>query len=588
MCLVVKREAHQAAAAFLQAVNLNPALADSWRMLEGLYKILKNDDDARLAAQHVATLNALPAEITAATRLLHDGDLEPAERIARTYLRQHKYHVEAMVLLARIGIARRVYEDAETLLEAAIGLAPDYRAARLDYARVLAERHDFPRAHEQIKILFAYDRQNRECRILYAAVLAGLGKQDQAAELYEQLLAEGPESSDLHLSAAHALKTLGQTQSAVEHYHAAVRVRPVFGEAYWSLANLKTYRFLDAEIASMRAMEASEDVPPVDRWHLCFALGKALEDRGNYEESFKYYSRGNFLKRSESRYRPEIIELNTKLQIDVCTREFFTARSGCGVPSNEPIFIIGLPRSGSTLIEQILASHSSVEGTQELPNVPRIVQELNGSVPDLDDPRYPGVLLKMSADDYRRLGERYLVETTPFRSGRPRFIDKMPNNFRHLGLIHLMLPNARIIDARREPMACCFGNLKQLFASGQEFTYSIEDVARYYRTYIDLMEHWDQVLPGKVLRVHHEDVVRDLQGSVERILNFCGLPMEPACLEFHKTERSIRTASSEQVRRPIYREGLDQWRNFERWLEPLKAALGDALWRYGGVTGVNG
>ena len=587
MCLVAKREANLAIEAFLHAVNLNPALLDSWRMLEGLYRMIKREENARLATQHIATLSALPPEITAATRLLHDGDLEPAEKITRKYLLEHKLHVEAMVLLARIGIARRVYDDAETLLEAATGLAPDYRAARLDYARVLAERHDFPRAHEQIRILLACDSQNREYRVVYAAVLAGLGRQDQAAELYEQLLAEGADSPDLHLSAAHALKTLGRAPLAVDHYHAAVRVRPEFGEAYWSLANLKTYKFTDAEISNMRSIEASVDVARVDRWHLCFALGKALEDRGNFEESFEYYTRGNALKRADSRYRAEIIENNTRLQKEVCTREFFAIRSGCGAPSAAPIFIIGLPRSGSTLIEQILASHSNVEGTQELPNVPRIVQELNGNLPDLNDPRYPGVLLNINSEEFRRLGERYITETMPFRNGRPRFIDKMPNNFRHLGLIHLMLPNARVIDARREPMSCCFGNLKQLFASGQEFSYSIEDIARYYRTYLDLMEHWDRVLPGAVLRVHHEDVVRDLPGSVERILKFCDLPFESACLDFHKTERSIRTASSEQVRRPIYREGLEQWRNYEQWLDPLKAALGDALWRYRAAAGAD-
>ena len=318
----------------------------------------------------------------------------------------------------------------------------------------------------------------------------------------------------------------------------------------------------------------------MDRYHLCFAIGKGLEDNGEYAESFHYYERGNALKRSESKYRAEIIENNTRQQIEVCQPEFFARLAGCGAPNPDPIFIVGLPRSGSTLIEQILASHSRVEGTQELANVQQIVRNLRGRDPDLYNPRYPRILAEMSAGEFRPLGEQYLATTRVYRTDKPLFIDKMPNNFRHLGLIHLMLPNARIIDARREPMACCFSNLKQLFANGQEFTYSIEDIARYYRTYLELMRHWDRVLPGRILRIQHEEVVEDLEGNVRRILNFCGLEFEPECIEFHKTERSVRTASSEQVRQPIFREGLDQWTNFEPWLEPLKEALGDALKHY--------
>ena len=318
----------------------------------------------------------------------------------------------------------------------------------------------------------------------------------------------------------------------------------------------------------------------MDRYHLCFALGKGFEDRGEYEKSWVYYERGNAFKRSESRYRPEVIETNTRKQIEICSREFFIKRLGVGAKSAEPILILGLPRAGSTLLEQILASHSKVEGTQELSDIPRMALGLQGRVPDLNNPRYPGALADMKPEDFLRLGEKYLTDTRVYRTGKPHFIDKAPNNFRHIGLIHLMLPNAKIIDARREPMACCFSNLKQLFASGQEFTYSISDIARYYRTYLDLMQHWDEVLPGKVLRVWHEEVVEDLEGNVRRILDFCGLEFERACVEFYKTERSVRTASSEQVRQPIYREGLDQWKNYEAWLGPLREALGDALLRY--------
>jgi hypothetical protein len=335
----------------------------------------------------------------------------------------------------------------------------------------------------------------------------------------------------------------------------------------------------------MREQQAAPATALVDRYHLSFALGKAFEDRGAYAQSFGFYEQGNGFKRSESHYRPEHIERNTELQIEICTREFIEAHRGVGSDNADPIFIVGLPRAGSTLLEQILASHSLVQGTQELPDIPRMVMEMQGREPDMENPRYPGVLAGMQREDFRRLGEKYLHDTRIYRSDRPYFIDKMPNNFRHIGLIQLILPNARIIDARREPLACCFSNLKQLFASGQEFTYSIDDIARYYRTYLELMDHWDAVLPGRILRVHHEEVVDDLEGNVRRILDFCGLGFEPACVEFYKTERSVRTASSEQVRRPIFREGLDQWRHFEQWLAPLKEALGDALTTYRGGAG---
>jgi tetratricopeptide (TPR) repeat protein len=432
----------------------------------------------------------------------------------------------------------------------------------------------------EIERLLKEDPTNRLLRTLHATTCVGLGEHEKAIAMYRSLLVETPRAAELHLSVAHALKTLGRRDEAVQSYHAAAAVRPAYGDAYWSLANLKTYRFSDAELDSMRAAESDNATPAIDRYHLCFALGKAFEDRAAYGDSYRYYERGNALKRAESRYRAQIVETNTRRQVQVCTADFFQARSGFGAPDPDPIFILGLPRAGSTLLEQILASHSAVEGTQELAEIPRAAAELQGRQPDFDNPRYPGVLEGMSAADFQALGRKYLADTRLFRSGKAFFIDKMPNNFRHIGLIHLMLPNARIIDARREPMACCFGNLKQLFASGQEFTYSIEDIARYYRTYLELMRHWDAVLPGRILRVQHEDVVEDLESSVHRILDFCGLPFEAACIEFHKTERSVRTASSEQVRQPIFREGLDQWKNFEPWLAPLKQALGDALVRY--------
>jgi predicted Zn-dependent protease len=579
-CLVFLKNAPQAIDAFLQAVNMNHALPNSWRMLEGLYRMTGQAENQAMAASHVATLQNIPAEIVTATAFFMDGDLDVAEPMVRAYLLKHGDHVEGMRLLARIGIARKVFDDAEILLAALLALAPQYRAARKEYAEVLIEMHKYQEARQEIEKLLQEMPQDRYFKTLYANTAVGLGQQQEAVELYRELLQGTELDAELHLSIAHALKTLGKQKEAIEEYRKAAECRPDFGDAYWSLANLKTYRFTDAELTRLRTLEADPSLGTVDRYHVAFALGKALEDRGDYAESFHYYALGNAAKRIESNYRPEIIEENTRLQKQVCTADFFGKRAGWGAPHPDPIFIVGLPRSGSTLLEQILASHSHVEGTQELSNVQQLVARLRGRDSDATHPRYPAILEQLPADDCRRLGELYLEETRAYRKGAPFFIDKMPNNFRHLGLIHLMLPNAKIIDARREPLACCFSNLKQLFAQGQEFTYSVEDIARYYRTYLELMRHWDRVLPGRILRVQYEDVVEDLEGNVRRMLDFCGLTFEPQCIEFHKTERSVRTASSEQVRQPLSRTGLEQWRNFDPWLDPLKQALGTALADY--------
>ena len=583
-CHVAMRDAPRAIDAFLRGVNINPALPKSWSMLESLYRMTRETENAATAAAHVATLKRLAPEVLHATGLFADGESILAEAIVRAYLLKHGDEVEAMRLLARIGMQREVFDDAELLLEAVLDIAPDYRAARHDYARTLLERHKHLRAREELETLLKLDPLNSQYLTLYATANVGLGEHEKAVALYQQLLVHAPQAADLHLSLAHCLKTLGHQPQAIDAYRAAAAARPNYGDAYWSLANLKTYRFTESEIERMRAAEALPGTALVDRYHLSFALGKAFEDRGEYAESFRFYERGNGLKRSESRYRPEILETNTRRQIEVCTADFFAHRAGVGNQSPAPIFIVGLPRSGSTLLEQILASHSQVEGTSELADVPRAVLDLQGRDPDLDNPRYPGVLVDAALQDFQRMGDKYLRDTRIYRSGKPYFIDKMPNNFRHIGLIHLLLPNAKIIDARREPMACCFSNFKQLFAAGQEFTYSIADIARYYRTYLELMQHWDRVLPGRILRVQHDAVVDELEGNVRRILSFCGLPFEPACVEFHKTERSVRTASSEQVRQPIFREGLDHWMHYEPWLKPLAEALGDARMRYRDAT----
>jgi tetratricopeptide (TPR) repeat protein len=579
-CYVELKQAPQAIEAFERAVGINHSLPGSWRMLEGLYRMTGQMDKALKAARQVTALQQVPPEVVTAAGLLADRDLDAAETLVRAYLLQHGDHVEAMRLLAGIGIERRVYDDAEILLAAVLKLEPGHRLARREYAGVLVELNRYAEARPEIERLLKEEPDNRDYKALNAWFSVGLGEHAQSVDQYRELLLESPLNPEIHMSIAHALKTMGHGDEAIESYRRAAACRPDFGEAYWSLANLKTYRFTDEELTKIRAAESAPITGVVDRYHLSFALGKALEDQGEFAESFRYYERGNALKRVESNYRPEIIENNTRQQIEVCTREFFDSRRGWGAPDLDPIFIVGLPRSGSTLLEQILASHSQVEGTQELANVQQIVAKLRGRDPDLNNSRYPRILTQLSAADFLQLGAHYMAGTRVYRTDKPFFIDKMPNNFRHLGLIHLMLPNAKIIDARREPMACCFGNLKQLYANGQEFTYSTADIARYYRTYLELMRHWNRVLPGRVLRVQYEDVVDDLEGNVRRLLDFCGLPFEAGCIEFHKTERSVRTASSEQVRQPLYRAGLDQWRQFEPWLGTLKDALGDALVTY--------
>ena len=575
-CHVALKQAPEAIDAFQRAVNISPALPVSWNMLEGLYRMTGQTGEAARAAAQVARLREVPPEIVTGYTLFSDGELTRAEELARAFLLKHGHHVEAMRLLARIAVAREIHGDAQVLFEGILELAPGDHSARLEYAQVLLKRQLYLEAERQAEALLAAQPEDRNYRTLHALTQVGLGKHRRAIELYRGLLVDAQQPAELHLSIAHLLKTLGETEAAVTEYRAAAVQRNDYGDAYWSLANLKTYRFTEEEIARMVAAETAPATSTEDRYHLCFALGKAFEDRQAYERSFEYYLRGNSLKRASIDYRAELLEHNTERQIEICTSELFERHRASGAPATDPIFIVGLPRAGSTLIEQILASHSRVEGTYELPDVPRLVAELHGR-----DAQYPAILASLSGDELRALGDRYLSGTRAYRTtDRPRFIDKMPNNFRNIGLIHLMLPNAKIIDVRREPMACCFANFKQLFAEGQLFTYGLDDIARYYRTYLELMSHWETVLPGRVLRVHYEDVVHDLEGNVRRVLEFCGLEFEPACVEFHRTERSVRTASSEQVRRPIYREGLEQWRHYERWLDPLRVALGDALVRY--------
>lgn len=586
LCHVARRDAPTAIADLRYAVMLNPALTMGWRMLDGLFRMTGDTANAEIAAKHCTHLLSLPPPIVHAKVLFGDGEVDTSEMLIRRFLLDFGDHPEAMRLLAQIGHMRNVLDDAETLYAGVLIMVPDHHEARREYVQVLIARHKFQQARETLEPLLKLDPASHAYRTQAATIQVGLGDFEGVIPEYREMLSEIPDDApgapmrraDLNLWLGHALKTEGRTEEAIDAYLAATADRPDFGDAWWSLANLKTYRFTDESIAVMRERLDHTATAEIDRIHIAFALGKALEDQGQYAESWTAYERGNVMHRASNGYIPSVFETNTREQKRVCTPAFFAERTGWGLDDPSPIFVLGLPRSGSTLIEQILASHSMVEGTQELPDIQRIVHELQGRELNFDKPLYPGVLPDLDAAAIRRFGEQYIADTMPHRTmGRPCFVDKMPNNFRHVGLIHLILPNARIIDARRDAMSCCFSNFKQLFAQGQEFTYGIEDIARYYRTYVELMDHWDTVLPGRVLRVQHEDVVNDLEGSVRRILAYCGLEFEPACVEFHKTKRSVRTPSSEQVRQPIFRDGLDQWRNFEPWLEPLRAALGPDL-----------
>lgn len=561
-----------ALSAYRRAVERNDALADSWTALARLAGASGAPGEADAAARCARRLSQLPPQVVMAASLLNEGELGASEQAVRGYLQQHGAHVDAMRILAQISVKLNVLDDAEILLENILLMQPDYTEARFEYAFVLAERRTFEAALPQILQLLRQSPRNPMYRKLHALICDGLGRADEALQIYREVSQEFPQDTEVLVSIAHILKTQGATDEAVRRFEAARAAPKSFAEASLALANTRSYRFEDEEVARMRLAESAPGAALADRYQLCFALGKVLEERGQYEESFAYYARGNALKRSEIWVDPEALIQTMRRQSTVCTREFFAARRDVGCARPDPIFIVGMPRAGSTLLEQILASHSQIDGTLELPDIPRLVHQFRNRDPDAP-PRYPAILAELAPEEFRRMGEAYIADTRVHRKGAPFFIDKLPNNFRDIGFMHLILPNARIIDARREAMACCFGNFQHLFPRGMIFKYSFDELARYYCHYVWLMQHWDSVLPGKVLRVQYEQVVDDLEASVRRILDFLGLPFEPACLKFYETARRVRTVSTEQVRRPIDREGLARWRRFEPWLEPLKKAL---------------
>ncbi|MGB7406026.1 MAG: sulfotransferase, partial [Pacificimonas sp.] len=522
-------------------------------------------------AQH-ERLTALPRELVAVTNHLHEGRVVRAEQICRRFLRSHPRHVEAMRLLAKIGMELGILDDAEFLLESAVAFEEDNVQLRLDYLDVLKRRQKFDRAREEAEALHTRDPDSAIFQSRLAIESMQTGDYLRAFALFDDVLAKLPNDPATLTSRGHALKTTGDTDRAIADYRTAIAAKPDHGDAWYALANLKTYRFQDAEIAAMRAQATRPDLAFMDRVHIAFALGKALEDSKDYETSFRHYEQGNALKRAQTRYSADQMSAELARQREHMTADLFAAREGVGHPAPDPIFIVGLPRAGSTLLEQILASHSQIDGTLELPNILALAHRLRGR--RAGQSRYPEILHDIPADKLAEFGRQFIKDTRIHRQGAPFFIDKMPNNFRHIGLIHLILPNAKIIDARRAPMDCCFSGFKQLFAEGQEFTYGLTEVGRYYADYVRLMDHWDEVLPGKVLRVQHEDVLDDLEGQTQRMLAHLRLPLEDACLEFHKTTRAVRTASSEQVRQPLNRKGQGAWEPYAPWLGDLRAALG--------------
>ncbi|MEM7359568.1 MAG: sulfotransferase [Pseudomonadota bacterium] len=578
--LLSMNEPDAAGEAFLRAVELNDALPASWRALATYYQVAGNSKAANNAMRRAKTLEALPIQLSTVASLLNENKLYLAEQICREYLRQDKTHPEGMRLLAEIGSKLQILDDAEFLLESCVEFHPEFVRARMDYVQILHRRQKFGAALEQAQTLYKQEPENPSFEVLLANEEQAMGNFDRALALYDKAVKKVPDLHTIYTAKGHALKTIGRADEAIHAYRDAYASKPDYGDAYWSLANLKTYTFTDQELSEMELQERSVSISLIDRIHICFAMGKAYEDRKQYERSFEYYERGNQLKQQDSRYDPNKFEAEFATQIELFDEAFFAEREGYGFEDPAPIFVVGLPRAGSTLIEQILASHSAIDGTMELANVIGLAHRLNGRKRLQGAQPYPAIMADLSSERFNKFGESFITDTLYHRGDGIRFIDKMPNNFRHIALIRLMLPNAKIIDARREPLACCFSGFKQLFAEGQEFTYGLDLIGRYYRAYVELMDHWDNVLPGAILRVQHEDVLNDLETEVRRMLDYLELPFEESCLEFYKTERAVRTPSSEQVRQPIFKSAVQQWQHYEPHLGPLKSALGPVLTAY--------
>jgi len=579
----------QATQSLRRATQLKPDSTDAWRSLADELDAAGDPSGADHArARYLRAATKDPRLMEAAAALV-ENNLPIAESRLRAHLAMYPTDIAALRMLAEVAARLRRYIDAQTLLEHCLQLAPSFDAARHNYAVVLNRQGKAAAALSQIERLMVSEPRNPSYLNLKAAILANLGAYSESIEVYEAVLKEYPRQPKIWMSYGHSLKTARRQPESVAAYRRAIAMQPSLGEAYWSLANLKTFHFSDADLEAIRRALGRVDLSDDDRLHFEFCFGKALEDRAQYKDSFEHYANGNAIRR---KLIPYAAEENTRFVRRSKARfntDFFSARAGAGVQAPDPIFIVGLPRAGSTLIEQILSSHSMVEGTMELPDIPQIARELLGreqkrsDIEEAEAPFFPAVDALTRAE-LGAFGERYLASTRVHRKTQaPYFIDKMPNNWLYLGLIQLILPNATIIDARRHPLGCCFSGFKQHFARGQNFSYDLGDIGRYYCDYVELMAHFDAVLPGRVHRVFYESLVEDTEDEVRRLLEHCRLPFEEGCLRFYENERAVRTASSEQVRRPIFRDGMYQWRHFEPWLEPLKNALGSVLTMYPSV-----
>lgn len=568
----------EAVTSLRRAVALKPEMGDAWRALGDHLTALGDVPGADSAyARHIKAATRDP-RLLAPAAALGDGNIPVAEQLLRQHLKRFPTDVVAIRMLAEVAARLGRYRDSESLLARCLDLAPGFNAARHNYALVLQRQDRFADALREVDQLLKSDPTDTGGRNLKAALLGRLGEVQQSAEIYRQVLDQFPAHPKVWHSFGHALRTAGQPAESVAAYRRAIELLPGYGESYWSLANLKTFRFSAADVARMLEQLDRADLSVDDRFHFHFALGKALEDAGEYERSFEHYAEGNRLRRSVIVYDADAVSERVEQTRTLFTPEFLESRKGSGAQAPDPIFIVGLPRAGSTLLEQILSSHSAVEGTMELPDIGAIARDLGGRKSGGAVSVYPGILGALGGDELLALGERYLANTRVQRkSAAPFFIDKNPNNWMHAGLIQLILPNARIIDARRHPMSCCFSVFKQHFARGNRFSYDLGELGRYYRDYVELMAHFDRVMPGRIHRAVYERVVEDTEAEVRRLLDYCGLPFEEGCLRFYENERAVRTASSEQVRKPIYRDALEQWTHYKPWLGPLEQSLGDVL-----------
>ena len=556
---------------YLRAVRYNPTLHASWLGILGIKNVEQNIID--LATQNVLYLKNLPPELKSVSSFIYEGKYKKADHLCRDFLKNHPHHIEAMRLLAKIGKELHVYDDSEFLLESCLMFDKDNFDVAHDYIDVLIKRQKYAKALEEAEKLYSKDKDNLRFMIAYAVTLQQTNKQEEALELYNKILNIDKKNPEILVSKGHLQKTFGDLKGSIDSYKKSYKIDQYYGDAYWSLANLKTYQFNDEEIMQLEKMTQDEFINDNEKIYMSFALGKAFEDRGEYDKSFTNYQNGNSLKKEFIKFDLKLFDEECKNQKEVCTRDLFDSKADWGLETKEPIFVLGLPRVGSTLIEQILASHSMVEATHELPNILALSHKLNLRKVQEKTSRYPEILLSLSAPQLKMIGEQYIKDAEIFRTNKPFFIDKMPNNFRHIGLIKLILPNAKIIDIRRNSMSACFSCYKQLFAEGQEFTYDFGDLAGYYNNYVELMEHWNKVLPNQILSIKYEDLVNDFEYSVNKILNYCNLDFEDECLSFYKNKRSVRTPSSEQVRQPIYRKGLDYWKNYDAYLGDLKRDL---------------